>query len=789
MPFKVANDNVENMSGQPVSNMWNSMAFTNRATGREVVKLFIQYPVKDNILLLDEPAIYFPNAFRRPSGTDSISGASSDASNARADTRGLRRGPGHDTIMAESSWRRGPVPPTPSRTARGPAFNGISMTPFDRRPSPQQPDFAAQSGSPRAAATPTTTPSTFTTPDEQTLNAFQGFQAMGQQTGIRQSPANGNARGAFGSMRSGFRAARDGRGRGDNVPGHTNVGQPAMRGGFQGGRTASPRLPTYHTQTEQYHSSPGSGLGVTLPTGSPGSKQGPQSAGRFNNFSNAGAGPQMPSPANTSFGSPHDPFSEQQSPYMHPQARMAGQATVKLHNAISGGNLAGAPMTAHPVMGVNGPTGTTQNSLAPAVRPTSPVKHSRSMPNMLESPTPRLDAKASEFVPKSEKKPAMKVGGPLASHPIKNKTNLAELNRQSSLNDLNKPRDDRSNFHTWLADTPTHNRQTALQALSPNPSLVTETTISPTRLAMMKPADRIEYFASQIRVKELEAALKKAAAAKAEIEVDEAKYLEEQARMQLKIAGLENNIDRGDLASSTKDDDSVHSPNQPSKTGSDEHYRVLSVSANELNDHYPTPMTAQSAQVPDEEPVAWLGGKPLGTARQLIPTPAETTSNSRRQPVGHRRDQSSEEGYTSSYDARMVRNVDDLVKSPSNSSKSRRPDDLNPTPIHPAPTWNNGSFPTPQHRAPPRMAPLLHKARAIENLSGRNSVSSKCNSDEMLPSPRNSDSSGSDGKGVCYGEDHLFVKNDDYEADVSDDSRQELYSGGGVDLDDDYYPN
>lgn len=783
MPFKVANDNVENMSGQPVSNMWNSMAFTNRATGREVVKLFIQYPVKDNILLLDEPAVYFPNAARRPSGTYSISSASSEASNARADTRGLRAGPGRDTIMAESSWRRGPVPPTPSRAARGSAFNGNSITPFDRRHSPQPPNFGAQSGSPRAAATPSATPSTFTTPDEQTLNAFQGFQAMGQQTGMRQSPANGNARGAFGSMPPGFRAARDGRGRGDNVPGHINVGKPAVRGGFQSGRTASPRLPTYHTQTEQYHTSPGAGLGVTLPTGGPGFKQGPQSAGRFNNFGNAGAGAglQMPSPANTSFGSPNDPFSEQLSPYMHPQARMAGQATLKLHRAISGGNLAGPPMTAHPVMGVNRPTDTAQNSLAPVVRPTSPVKHSRSMPNMLDSPTPRLDAKASEFVPKSEKKPAMKVKGALASHPIKNKTSLAELNRQSSLNDLNKPHDDRSNFHNWLADTPTHSRQTALQVLSPNPSLMTDTTISPTRLAMMKPAERVEYFAAQTRVKELEARLKKAAAAKAEIEVTEAKIMEEHIQEQLKMAAMENSIDRGDLASSTKDDDSVHSPNQPSKNGSDEHNRVPSVSASELNDHYPTRRTAQSAQVPDEKPVAWLGGKPLGTARQLIPTPAETASNSRRQPVEHRRDQSSEEGYTSSYDARMVRNVDDLVKSPSNSSKSHLPNDLNPTPTRPAPTWNNGSFPTPQHRVPPRMAPLLHKARAIENLSGRNSVSSKCNTDEMLPSPRNSDSSSSDGKDVCYGEDHLFIKND-----VSDDSRQEFYSGGGVDLDDDY---
>lgn len=787
MPFKIANDNIENMTGQPVSNMWNSMAFANRAIGREVIKLYIQYPVKDNILLLDAPTVYFPNVARRPSSSYGTSSASSDVFITRADTRGLRSGPGHDTIMAADTWRRAQSPLTPSRGARGSAFNGSSMTPFDRRPIPQQPRFPAQTGSPRSPAGPTFTPSTFTTPDEQTLGAFQGFQALGQQNNNQQSPVTNNARGGLRLTSTGFRAACDSRGNMGNAPGHLNINRPNLRGGFRGGLAVSLRFPIHHTQTEQYHNTPGSGLGLTLPTSSPAFKQSPHSAGRLNGFDNTGLSParQMPSPAATAFESPADPFKDHHSPLVQPQAQMAGQATVALQNAMRRGNTGGAPLTAQPVVGSNSFNGITRENSAPALRPTSPVKHARSMPNMMNSPVPRLDAKASEFVPQSEKKPVQQDAEPPSSCTIRNMASLAELNRQSSLNDLNKSRADRSSFHTWLADTPT--KQMALQVRSPTVSQATDTSLSPDKVKMMKPAERVEYLAAQIRVKELDASMKKAAAEKAEIEVREARIEQERMRMQLRVAAMEHNVDRGDLASSTKDDELVHSPDQPSNGGSDEYYRVPSISSREFNNHYPQPedwhqSLKKSSQGSDRKPVAWMNGNPLGASKQPKPFNAGTNLNSNWNVLGHSRNQSIEEGYTSSYDARMARNVEALVNSPSNSSKSRRPEDLDPTPTRPATTWNNRHFPTPQHRGPPRMAPLLHKSRGIENLSARQSVSSKCKTEEMMPSAANtnSDSSGSDGARVCYGEDHRFVDGD-HETDTSDDSH-DYYVGGGVAL-------
>lgn len=760
VPFKAVNDNVQTMSGQPVSNMWNSMAFADKSVGREVVKLFIQYPVKDNILILDDPLLYFPSVSHIPKIQLTPSSPDNDTFNARGDTRGLRGGPNRDTIMAAPSWRRAQPPLTPSRgginfsgtaSTHGMASGALSRRPVPQQPSfrapqqpnfnlpqqpnfnmPQQPSFGARTASPMSTATPTFTSPPFTTPDEQTLNTFHGFQTLGhqngQQGGHHPSPVATNTRGGFGVPPTGFQAARSGRVAYQNAPGHLNFNVAAARGGFNGIQTAGPRFPIHHTQTEEYHNTPGKGLGVTFGRSSPAFASRVQSAGlpRSTGMQFGFNAPQMPSPAFSSFQTPVDPFKDHMSPPMPAQAHGASHATVNLYKAINQPPHFSTAATQQSLIGGSDVGRRTQDGHGPALQQASPVKHSRSMPNILEAPSPVLDAEASEFVPQNDKKTgkdsAKQGGSPVSSaYILKGKVTMARLKHYASMNELTTTTGvvNNLNCQKWLADTPTHKQPAMMKPFNPKPTPATESSFSPDKIAMLKPEEKIEYRTVQIRMKEIAASKKKMEAEMAEIEVRQAKIEEEELREQIKLAALQGNVGRDRYASSSEGDDVMESPGMLD-VGMPKTRQEPSVTSSEFNSKYPQPTTALYNKT----------AKSPGTTSHLptnvgnAASTAYTSQNLGQDQGPGRTHDPSDDGYNSSYDLRMARNVDKLVASPSNSSPNRHSRSVvRPTPMHSSrrfdptgiqPTWNNQPF---NRFAPPRMAPLLHKVQGVEDLS------------------------------------------------------------------------
>ncbi|KAM0716336.1 hypothetical protein Q7P37_007781 [Cladosporium fusiforme] len=433
VPFKLVNHIKHKGNGQPVANMWNSMLYHDN-TGYHVAKVYVEHPVLSSILInfrseMDKP--YKSQLRIQSSGNTAYSASSFGSKNEknydpRSATRVLsnrgNRGQWSGTdrrAIQTQSWRQNGLSQfvkstelnaDNSATPVAPARLGIfSSTPISRLPSPPRFQLANQPREPIPKSAQSS--SSFTTPDERLLANFTGFQEEAKkrmQQRDTEVSASHSSQSGFGASRGGLPIRQppvlsintdwrkpngNGNGNGSTLAAYQNN---AHGGQFQ----QTGRVPPLSVFTNQ--STPG--MGVTYNNGRAYTAQSRPPM----QFPVQPA--QLPSPANSSATMANRFFPQVHSVPQHPTSGFA-TPKAKMFQNKGLGSFGDSDLTRSLPLSARGfkrdQAGVSfqcQDNTDDSVKRGIPIKHSQSMPVMIPPDTvassaQRLRGQAIEFSP------------------------------------------------------------------------------------------------------------------------------------------------------------------------------------------------------------------------------------------------------------------------------------------------------------------------------------------------------------------------------------------------------